>query len=312
MRDFVDHKADVLVCTTISESGLDIPNANTIIINQANMFGLAELHQLRGRVGRYKHRAYAYLLLPVDRPITPIAEKRLRAIEEFSDLGAGFRIAMRDLEIRGAGNILGPQQSGHLAAVGYDLYCRLMESAVRKLNNEPVMEPAEVSLNFDTDTFLPADYVTDPTHRIDIYRKIHRAQTSDDLTSLRNEMRDRFGVLPSEVESILTTTRLRQLAQRLNIRHISRQDTDKSAGMSARFPLVIHAVHIGVVSTVLDKTSQAYRVIDDNTLHLRPLEASTKKGATRISGEFMVSFLTNAFERGMPAIPEENEEKPAQ
>ncbi len=132
MVDFVNKKIDVLVCTTIIESGLDIPNANTILINDADRFGLAELHQLRGRVGRYKHRAYAYMLLPMSRPITPIAAKRLKAIEEYSHLGAGFRIALRDLEIRGAGNILGPEQSGHIQTVGYQMYCELLSDAVEK------------------------------------------------------------------------------------------------------------------------------------------------------------------------------------
>jgi transcription-repair coupling factor (superfamily II helicase) len=130
MMKFIRHEADILVCTTIIESGLDIPNANTIIINNADRFGLSELHQLRGRVGRWKHRAYCYLLLPPDRPVTPVAAKRLKAIEEYSHLGAGFKIAMRDLEIRGAGNILGPEQSGHIAAVGYEMYCQLLEEAV--------------------------------------------------------------------------------------------------------------------------------------------------------------------------------------
>ncbi len=131
MVQFVQKQADILVATTIIESGLDIPNANTIFINQADNYGLADLHQLRGRVGRYKHRAYAYLLLDSDRAITPNAARRLKAIEEFTELGAGFKIAMRDLEIRGAGNILGTQQSGHIAAVGYELYCQLLENAVR-------------------------------------------------------------------------------------------------------------------------------------------------------------------------------------
>ncbi len=136
MLKFIRHEADILVCTTIIESGLDIPNANTIIINNADRFGLSELHQLRGRVGRYKHRAYCYLLLPPDRPVTPVAAKRLKAIEEYSHLGAGFKIAMRDLEIRGAGNILGPEQSGHIATVGYEMYCQLLEEATRQLKNE--------------------------------------------------------------------------------------------------------------------------------------------------------------------------------
>src|SRR5947199_6517094 len=137
MLRFVRREADILVATTIIESGLDIPNANTIFINQADNYGLADLHQLRGRVGRYKHRAYAYLVLDAERSITPNASRRLKAIEEFTELGAGFKIAMRDLEIRGAGNILGTQQSGHIAAVGYEMYCQLLENAVRSLKNMP-------------------------------------------------------------------------------------------------------------------------------------------------------------------------------
>ena len=142
MLKFIRHEADILVCTTIIESGLDIPNANTILINNADRFGLSELHQLRGRVGRYKHRAYCYLLLPADRPVTPVAAKRLKAIEEYSHLGAGFKIAMRDLELRGAGNILGPEQSGHIATVGYEMYCQLLEEATQQLKNEAQADPA--------------------------------------------------------------------------------------------------------------------------------------------------------------------------
>src|SRR5262245_19509825 len=154
MLKFVRHEADILVATTIIESGLDIPNVNTIFINQAENYGLADLHQLRGRVGRYKHRAYAYLLLDTERSITPNASRRLKAIEEFTELGAGFKIAMRDLEIRGAGNILGTQQSGHIAAVGYELYCQLLENAVRGLKNMPVKTHLEVNLDLPWEAYL--------------------------------------------------------------------------------------------------------------------------------------------------------------
>ena len=142
MLGFVRREGDILVATTIIESGLDIPNVNTIFINQADNYGLADLHQLRGRVGRYKHRAYAYLLLDSERTITPTAARRLKAIEEFTELGAGFKIALRDLEIRGAGNILGTQQSGHIAAVGYEMYCQLLENAVRQIKQQPVRDAA--------------------------------------------------------------------------------------------------------------------------------------------------------------------------
>src|SRR5262249_10215129 len=147
MLKFVRREADVLVATTIIESGLDIPNANTIFIDQADTYGLADLHQLRGRVGRYKHRAYAYLLLDPDKSVSMVAAKRLKAIEEFTELGAGFKIALRDLEIRGAGTILGAQQSGHIATVGYELYCQLLENAVRGLKHQRLKTPLEVAID---------------------------------------------------------------------------------------------------------------------------------------------------------------------
>src|SRR5207244_12384024 len=158
MTKFVRRDADVLVATTIIESGLDIPNANTIFIHQADRYGLADLHRLRGRVGRHKNRAYAYLLLDSDRGVTPDAARRLKAIEEFTELGAGFKIALRDLEIRGAGNILGTQQSGHIAAVGYELYCQLLENAVRHMKNQPVKTPLETTVDLPLPALLPRDY----------------------------------------------------------------------------------------------------------------------------------------------------------
>jgi len=313
MRDFVEHKADVLVCTTIIESGLDIPNVNTIIIHQADIFGLADLHQLRGRVGRYKHRAYAYLLLPTDRPVTPVAEKRLKAIEEFAELGAGFRIAMRDLEIRGAGNILGPQQSGHLAAVGYDMYCQLLERAVRELKNEPAVERIEVSTSIGLDAFLPEHYVPDPSQRIDLYRKLHRAQDPSDLGALREEFQDRFGPLPAEAENLLAEARLRQLAQQARIVSITTQypGADRRTAPSAfvrptRSWVVIQAADTARTLAALAATDQVVRLIDDHTLHLRIRTDRANKKAEHISGEFLVSFLTRVLERGLNKQPDES------
>ena len=162
MLAFIRRKFDILVATTIIESGLDIPNVNTIFINEADKYGLADLHQLRGRVGRFKHRAYAYLLLESDKPVTPNAVKRLKAIEEFTSLGAGFKIALRDLEIRGAGNILGPEQSGHIESVGYELYCSLLESAVRSLTHQPEKPLFDCSVELSWRAYLPKDYVPGP------------------------------------------------------------------------------------------------------------------------------------------------------
>jgi transcription-repair coupling factor (superfamily II helicase) len=220
MIDFVMGDTDVLVCTTIIESGLDIPNSNTIFINDADRFGLAELHQLRGRVGRYKHRAYAYMMMPTSRSITPIAARRLKAIEEYSHLGAGFRIALRDLEIRGAGNILGPEQSGHIQLVGYQMYCDLLADAVRKLKNEPTeaIPAAVVDLGFAT--YIPKNYIPLDRHRMDAYHKIAVAKTDEDLKQIESEFADIHGPVPDEVKLLLELASLRIKASNRDIKAI--------------------------------------------------------------------------------------------
>ncbi|MEZ6107378.1 MAG: transcription-repair coupling factor [Pirellulaceae bacterium] len=209
MRDFINHKFDLLLATTIIESGLDIPNANTIFIDEADRYGLADLHQLRGRVGRYKHQAYAYLLIDPRKHVNPTAAKRLRAIEEYSQMGAGFAIAMRDLEIRGAGNLLGTEQSGHIAAVGYELYCQLLERAVRSLRQMPPKLSLHVDIDLPHQAFLPPDYVTDPRQRIDLYRRLTRVESYDQLGPLRDELLDRFGELPPEARRLFEIAELR-------------------------------------------------------------------------------------------------------
>ncbi len=213
MVAFVAGKLDVLVATTIIESGLDIPNANTIFIHQADKYGLADLHQLRGRVGRYKHRAYCYLLLEEGQSLTGTAARRLKAIEEFSELGAGFKIAMRDLEIRGAGNILGTEQSGHIASVGYELYCQLLENAVRRLKNQPIRETRHVAVNLPLPAFLPGSYAPPGRHKIEVYRKFSRVESFEQLAELETELRDRFGPIPDQVGNMLEIKRLQLLAQ---------------------------------------------------------------------------------------------------
>ncbi|MBN1974765.1 MAG: transcription-repair coupling factor [Sedimentisphaerales bacterium] len=220
MVNFVTGKIDVLVCTTIIESGLDIPNANTILINDADRFGLAELHQLRGRVGRYKHRAYAYMLLPMSRPITPLAAKRLKAIEEYSHLGAGFRIALRDLEIRGAGNILGPEQSGHIQTVGYQMYCELLADAVKRMKNEPVELIPHAVIDLGFATYIPKNYIPIDRQRMDAYRRIAVTKNNDDLQQIRDEFADVFGPVPDEINMLLELADLRIMAGRRNIKSV--------------------------------------------------------------------------------------------
>jgi transcription-repair coupling factor (superfamily II helicase) len=212
MLDFVDHKFDILLATTIIESGLDIPNANTMFIDDADQYGLADLHQLRGRVGRYKHRAYCYLLVDPNKSLTSTAVKRLGAIEEFSDMGAGFAIAMRDLEIRGAGNILGTEQSGHIAAVGYELYCDLLEKTVRKLKQLPPKVTIDVNGDLPGEAHLPRRYVPDMRLKVDLYRRLARISTLEELRDFSAELVDRFGPRPEPVERLLSRTELAILA----------------------------------------------------------------------------------------------------
>src|SRR6185437_2930784 len=226
MLKFIRHEADVLVCTTIIESGLDIPNANTIIINNADRFGLSELHQLRGRVGRWKHRAYCYLLLPADRPVTPIASKRLKAIEEYSHLGAGFKIAMRDLELRGAGNILGPEQSGHIASVGYEMYCQLLEEATRQLKNEAKATLPEAHLDIGLSAFIPKQYIPGDRQRMDIYRRLTRCSSVDMLQMLEQDMKDAFGEPPRQTVLLFAMMEVRLLAGIFGISSIIKKDPD--------------------------------------------------------------------------------------
>lgn len=223
---FLRREVDVLVCTTIIESGVDIPNANTIFVNEADTFGLADLHQLRGRVGRQRLRAYAYFIVNPAKLITPAARLRLKAIEEFAELGAGFQIALRDLEIRGAGNILGPEQSGHIAAVGYELYCQLLENAVRELKNLPPQESVEAHIDLPWPAYLPRDYVPGQKLRIEVYRRLARLRERAQLQEFRQELIDRYGPLPLSAEWLLRTTEVRLLCGYWKISTIHRNGPD--------------------------------------------------------------------------------------
>jgi len=223
MVDFVAGRTQVLLATTIIESGLDIPRANTIFIDEADHYGLADLHQLRGRVGRSHHRAYCYLLVREATRLTTTAARRLRAIQEFSSTGAGFSLAMRDLEIRGAGNLLGTQQSGHIATVGYELYCRLLENAVRGLKALPPTEPPPVAIDLPGDAWLPRDYIADLRTKIDVYRRISRASSQAQVDELSRELPDRFGPLPAAASRLLALASLRIAAAARGVDSLSRQ-----------------------------------------------------------------------------------------
>ena len=221
MLDFYEHKYDVLVCTTIIESGLDVPNANTIIINEADKLGLAQLYQLRGRVGRSDRQAYAYLIYKPDKVLSEIAEKRLSAIREFTDLGSGYRIAMRDLEIRGAGNLLGAEQSGQMAAIGFDLYCQLLSKAVSELKGEEVEDIELPKVDLPVDAFIPQGYMPTEAHRILFYKKMAAVKSVSDVQAVQDELEDRFGDPPRAVWNMLAIIRLRLRCHELGIASIS-------------------------------------------------------------------------------------------
>ncbi|HEU4386847.1 MAG TPA: transcription-repair coupling factor [Blastocatellia bacterium] len=223
MLKFIRHDLDVLVSTTIIENGIDIPLANTIIVNRSDMYGLAQLYQLRGRVGRSNRRAYAYLLIPSEESLTDVARRRLAAIREFSDLGAGFRIAALDLELRGAGNLLGSEQSGHIDAIGFDLYTQLLERTVRELKGEPVEEETSTSIALGVDIRIPEDYIFDASQRLRAYKRISSAADESELTEIRGEIEDRYGPVPATVDNLFEYSRLRRDASRLGIISIDRE-----------------------------------------------------------------------------------------
>ena len=221
MMDFYDGNYDVLLCTTIIESGLDVPSANTLIVFDADRFGLSQLYQLRGRVGRSNRQAYAYFTVRPDKMLSEEAEQRLSAIREFTEFGAGFRIAMRDLEIRGAGNLLGPEQHGHLATVGYDMYCKLMEETLREVQGQPMaMQELATRVDLKVDAFLPGDYVHDERQRMEMYKRIASLRTDIEREDIEEEMIDRFGDLPAPVVNLLDIAQLRALAQGLGVAQV--------------------------------------------------------------------------------------------
>jgi transcription-repair coupling factor (superfamily II helicase) len=223
MLKFMHHEADILVATTIIENGLDIPLCNTILINRADRLGLSELYQLRGRVGRSNRRAYAYLLIPQEVELTPIARRRMAALKEFSDLGAGFKIAALDLELRGAGNLLGGEQSGHIEAIGFELYTQMLERAVREMKGEAAPDEAETQLNLGLNIRITSDYIPEENQRLQMYKRVARIETESQLTDVAGELEDRFGPHPPAVRNLLDYASLKLLCLRIGVNAIDRK-----------------------------------------------------------------------------------------
>jgi transcription-repair coupling factor (superfamily II helicase) len=228
MVGFANGEYDVLVSTTIIENGLDIPNANTIIVNNAAFFGLSQLYQLRGRVGRATQQAYAYFLYAKNAKLTPTQEKRLRAIFEATELGAGFRIAMKDLEIRGAGNLLGAEQSGFMNSVGFDLYCKLLAEAVQDIQGKQQAEvsTANTSVDLPLDAYLPDEYIGDRTLKVNFYQRLASLGTAEQVEAMSAEMTDRFGPLPQATQNLLAIVKLKVEAAQLGYEAITIKDNE--------------------------------------------------------------------------------------
>ncbi len=280
MQQFVAGEVDILVSTMIVESGLDVPNANTMVVHDAHRFGLAQLYQLRGRVGRSHRRAYSYLLVPDT--IDADAEERLKVLEHHTELGAGYRIALKDLEIRGAGNLLGAEQSGHAQAVGFDLYLRWLEETVRALQgNGTVEEPAPPDVVLDRPAHLPDSFVPDDDAKLDLYRRLARATSSGDIDGLRDELRERFGPLPPEAEMLLDMARLRALGAALGLQHILvRGDEARLTFRAGTAP------RLAGLTTALDDVQLAADVRRTVPLSLRLM---------RLGGEPLVPALVRAL-----------------
>ncbi|WZL72821.1 transcription-repair coupling factor [Clostridiaceae bacterium 35-E11] len=264
MIDFMNGEYDVLVCTTIIETGLDISNVNTIVIYDADKMGLSQLYQLRGRVGRSNRFAYAYLAYQKDKVLTEIAEKRLKAIKEFTEFGSGFKIAMRDLEIRGAGNLLGAEQHGHMAAIGYDLYCKLLEDTVREMKGEQLEPIIETTVEISVNAFIPDKYISNENHKLEIYKKIASIQDKKDAYDIEEELEDRFGTIPNTVMNLIAIAHIKAMAQKLGINHVSETESYGKLGFDT-----VNRISPGFIGNMISTYGNRVQVNAGTNPHIR-------------------------------------------
>jgi transcription-repair coupling factor (superfamily II helicase) len=284
MLAFMNHEYDVLVATSIIENGLDIPLANTIIINRADRHGLSELYQLRGRVGRSNRRAYSYLLIPPETELTEIARRRLAALKEFSDLGAGFKIAALDLELRGAGNMLGGEQSGHIEAIGFEMYTTMLEEAVRKMKGEEEAPAhANTTINLGISVRIDSDYIPEENQRLRMYKRIAGAQTQSDLADVRAELQDRYGTPPETVLNLLAAGEIRLRCEQLGISQLDRKRTQvelPNPNGNKKHPLksFVEMLHVKFAAVNATPDELAHAAIDPAML-MKLVSRNAKRGA---------------------------------
>ncbi len=300
MLDFVNRRFDVLLCTAIIESGLDIPNVNTILIDRADRFGLAQLYQLRGRVGRSDRRAYAYLFLPATGQLSTDARQRLEAIQDLAELGAGFRLANEDLEIRGAGNLLGGEQSGHIAAVGYDLYMEMLEEAIRKLRGEGLEEELEPEIRLPLPALLTEGYVADPNQRLVFYKQLSSARNDSQLEAIRDDLLDRFGPIPPEGLNLIDVIRLK-----IRCREAGIEAVDVNAGELVFKVGEGTRIDPAVLARLLLQPDTPIRVTPDHRifLKLRLVEDALAESFGLL--ELLVPATADSGQRTSPDLPTE-------
>ncbi len=259
MYDFIEGEIDVLVSTTIIETGLDISNVNTIIIHDADNFGLSQLYQLRGRVGRSNRTSYAFLMYKRDKMLKEVAEKRLQAIREFTELGSGIKIAMKDLEIRGAGNILGARQHGHMESVGYDLYCKLLNEAVAEEKGMEVMDSFETKIDISIDAFIPPQYIKNEFQKLSVYKQIASIESEEEYRDMQDELMDRFGELPKNVENLLSIALIKALAHKAWITEIS------NIGTQLKFAMYREAkIDVAGIQAIVDRYKGKLKFVTDS------------------------------------------------
>ena len=285
MEEFIERKTDILVCTTILESGIDIPNANTIIVENADRMGLAQLYQIRGRVGRSDRQGYAYITYKRDKLLSEVADKRLKAIKEFTEFGSGFKIAMRDLEIRGAGSLLGEIQHGHLEQVGYDTYCNLLDEVVREIQGEKVTPEIDVQIDLDVTSYIPDEYISDSSQKIEMYQDIALCKNEEDIQNVVDEMIDRFGNMPNEIENLLDIARIKTLCKKIKISKVQ-----------GRRNFVLFMFETGELNIDINELVKKYRNRIKFTQGIKPqitlmLQDSTEKGCLKETIEFLKELI---------------------
>ena len=298
MYRFINGEIDVLVSTTIIETGLDISNVNTMIIHDADNMGLSQLYQLRGRVGRSNRTAYAFLMYRRNKMLKEVAEKRLAAMKEYSELGSGFKIAMRDLEIRGAGNLLGAEQSGHMEAVGYDLYCKMLSEAVKEAKGEETEEKFETSVDISTSAFIPPTYVANELQKLDIYKRIAGIETEEEAEEMLEELIDRFGEPPKSVQNLLAIARLKFYAHSLYIKEVTQKGNELKLVMYEKAK-----INPALIPQVVQELSPFLKFTVDTK---NPYFTYLLNGNSKEKGKSVVEILKNILD-GMSVLVEKQE-----